>query len=119
MSYKNLEIWQLAKEVALEVHKMTLEELPKFEMYETGQQIRRSAKSTRTNIVEGYCRKRYQDEYFRFLIYSLSSNDETIDHLEELWETGSLENKETYETIHSKCEILGKKLTNFLKRFDI
>lgn len=32
MSYKNLEIWQLAKEVALEVHKMTLDELPKFEM---------------------------------------------------------------------------------------
>ena len=51
MSNKNLEIWQLAKEVALEVHKMTLEELPIFEMYETGQQIRRSAKSTRTNIV--------------------------------------------------------------------
>ena len=39
MSYKNLEIWQLAREIALEVHKMTLEDLPKFEMYETGQQI--------------------------------------------------------------------------------
>jgi hypothetical protein len=34
MSYKNLEIWQLAREVALEVHKMTLEDLPKFEMFE-------------------------------------------------------------------------------------
>jgi hypothetical protein len=32
MSYKNLEIWQLAREIALEVHKMTLEDLPKFEM---------------------------------------------------------------------------------------
>jgi len=46
MSYKNLEIWQLAREVALEVHKMTLNDLPKFEVYETGQKNRRSAKST-------------------------------------------------------------------------
>ena len=118
MSYKNLEIWQLAREVAVEVHKMTLEELPKFEMYETGQQIRRSAKSTRANIVEGYGRKRYQNEYYKFLIYSLSSNDETSDHLQELWETGSLKDEKIYNSIHSKCEILGKKLTNFIKKFD-
>jgi four helix bundle protein len=52
MSYKNLEIWQLAREIALEVHKMTLEDLPKFEMYETGQQIRRSSKSCRSTIVK-------------------------------------------------------------------
>jgi hypothetical protein len=62
MSYKNLEIWQLAREIALKVHKMTLEDLPKFEMYETGQQIRRSSKSCRSTIVEGYGRKRYQNE---------------------------------------------------------
>jgi len=28
MSYKDLEIWQLAREVAIEIHKMTLEQLP-------------------------------------------------------------------------------------------
>ena len=77
MSYKNPEIWQLAREVAPEVHEMSLKELPKFEIYETGQQIRRSAKSTRTNIVEGYGRRKYQKEYYKFLIYSLGSNDET------------------------------------------
>jgi hypothetical protein len=35
MSYKNLEIWQLAREVAIEIHKMSLEQLPKFEQFET------------------------------------------------------------------------------------
>jgi len=118
MSYKNLEIWQLAREIALEVHKMTLEDLPKFEMYEKVQQIRHSSKSCRSTIVEGYGRSRYQAEYHKFLIYSLGSNDETIDHLEELWETGSLKNKEKYESIHAKCEILGKKLTNFIRKFE-
>lgn len=88
MSYKNLEIWQLSREVALEVHKMTLEDLPKFEMFETGQQIRRSSKSCRSTIVEGYGRKVYQSEYFKFLVYSLGSNDETIDHLKSYGKPG-------------------------------
>ena len=94
MSYKKLEIWQLAREIALKVHKMPLEDLPKFEMFETGQQIRRSSKSSRSTIVEGYGRRIYQAEYLKFLTYSIASNDETVDHLEELWETGSLTNKE-------------------------
>jgi len=118
MSYKNLEIWQLAREEAIEIHKMSLEQLPKFEQFETGQQIRRSSKSTRSTIVEGYGRRTYQSEYFKFLTYAIASNDETIDHLESLFETGSLQNTETYEQIHSKCELLGKKLNNFIKHFD-
>ena len=51
MSYKNLEIWQLAKELVIEIHKMTLT-IPKFEMYEEGSQIRRSSKSVKFTIVE-------------------------------------------------------------------
>jgi len=118
MSYKNLEIWQLAREVAIEIHKMSLEKLPKFEQFEIGQQIRRSSKSTRSTIVEGYGRRTYQVEYFKFLTYAIASNDETIDHLESLFETGSLKDEEIYQQIHSKSELLGKKLNNFLKHFE-
>jgi four helix bundle protein len=52
MSYKNLRVWQFAREVSLEIHLMTAK-LPKYEQYEEGQQIRRSSKSVRSNIVEG------------------------------------------------------------------
>ena len=45
MSYKKFEIWQLSRELVIEIHKMTLSKLPKFEMYEEGSQIRRSSKS--------------------------------------------------------------------------
>jgi len=31
MSYKKLEIWQLARELVIDIHKMTLHKLPKFE----------------------------------------------------------------------------------------
>lgn len=54
MSYRNLEIWQLARELVVDIHRMTLDELPKFEMFEEGTQIRRAMKSVKSNIVDGY-----------------------------------------------------------------
>ena len=81
MSYKKLEIWERAREVSIAIHKMTLTELPKFEMYEEGSQIRRSSKSIRSNIVEGYGRRRYKNEFIKYLVYAIASTDETIDHL--------------------------------------
>lgn len=115
MSYKKLEVWQLAKEVAVEIHKMTIADLPKFEMYEEGSQIRRSAKSTRSNIVEGYGRRNYKQDFIKFLYYALGSNDETIDHLEGLFDCGSLTDEVKYAMIKEKCELLGKKLNNFIQ----
>lgn len=118
MSYKNLEIWKLADDAVSEVHEMTLSELPKFEMYEEGSQIRRSVKAVKSNIVEGYGRKRYKAEFVRFLVYALSSNDETIDHLEILYKTKSLKNEELYNGIHNKLGISGKKINLFIRGVD-
>ena len=61
MSYKNLEIWQLARDAVIEIHKMSLG-LPKFELFEEGQQIRRSIKSVKSTIVEGYGRRKYKND---------------------------------------------------------
>ncbi len=114
MSYKKLEIWQLAREVSIEIHEMTLK-LPQFEQFEEAQQIRRSIKSVRSNIVEGYGRRFYKADYVKFIIYALSSNDETIDHLEILFETKSLIDIELYNQLHQKATLLGRKLNNFLR----
>jgi four helix bundle protein len=118
MSYKKLEIWERARDVSIAIHKMTLAELPKFEMYEEGSQIRRSSKSVRSNIVEGYGRRRYVMEYIRFLSFSIASNDETIDHLDALFETGSLKNKIMYDDLHEQLDILGKKLNLFIQAIE-
>lgn len=114
MSYRKLEIWQLARALTIDVHKMTMQ-LPKFEMYEEASQIRRSMKSVRSNIVEGYGRRRYNNDYIRFIIYALSSNDETVDHLEILYETGSITNRALYENLHERIQKLGIKINNFLQ----
>ena len=112
MSYKGLEVWQLAKANTIAIHGMTLN-LPSFEKYEEGSQIRRSSKSVRSNIVEGYGRKRYTGDFAKFITYALASNDETLDHLEILFETGSLNDIELYNHIHANTIKLGIKLNNF------
>ena len=115
MSYKNLQIWQLARELSIEVHQMALRDLPKFENFEEASQIRRSMKSVRSNIVEGYGRRRYKQDYIRFLTYAHASCDETIDHLEILEETGSLSNQELYQDLHQRLNTLGAKLNRFIQ----
>ncbi len=114
MSYRDLEIWKLARQVAIAVHRMTLQDLPKFEMYEEASQIRRSAKSISANIVEGYGRRRYKQEFIRFLVFAHSSCDETIDHLEVLFETGSLANELLYRDLSARLDLLGRKLNVFI-----
>ena len=82
-SYRDLEIYKKGLALFLETHKMSLR-LPKYELYELGSQLRRSSDSVITNIVEGYGRKRYHADFIRFLVYSHSSNLETINHLEKI-----------------------------------
>jgi four helix bundle protein len=115
MSYRTLEIWKLSSGLVVDIHKMTLTELPKFELYEEGSQIRRSVKSIRSNIVEGYGRRRYKQEFIKHLVYALGSSDETTDHLETLFETGSLNNPKLYDDLHSRMDTLGRKLNLFLQ----
>jgi four helix bundle protein len=114
MSYRSLEIWQLARGLTIDVHRLTIRELPKFEMYEEGSQIRRAVKSVRSNIVEGYGRRRYKQEFIRFLTFAQASNDETTDHLEMLHETESLKNETLFQDVHERLDVLGRKLNNFL-----
>ena len=114
MSYRKLQIWILAREIVIEVHEMTMK-LPKFELYEEGSQIRRSSKTTKATIVEGYGRRRYKQDWIKFIVYALSSNDETMDHLENLWDTRSLTDETTFITLKNKIEILGKMLNKFLQ----
>ena len=113
MSYRNLEIWQLARDLTRDIHSMSLAELPKFEMFEQGSQIRRSVKSVRSTIVEGYGRRRYKQEFIRYLTYAQASCDETIDHLDTLYETSSLKDEVAYRELGARLDLLGKKINNF------
>src|SRR4026209_490199 len=102
MSYRNLEIWRLARDLTIDIHRITIHDLPKFEMYEEGSQIRRAIKSVRSNIVEGYGRRNHKQEFIRFLTFALASDDEATDRLETLFETESLRDKELFHNLRDR-----------------
>ncbi len=113
--YKKLRIWEQARELVVEIHSMTLSSLPKFEMYEEGSQIRRSIKSVKSNIGEGYGRRRHKAEYVRFLDFSYASTLETIDHLETLVETESLRDNDLFTSLHERLTQLSKSIYLFTR----
>lgn len=75
--------------------------LPKFELFEEGGQMRRSSKSVTSLIVEGYSRRRYKADFTKYLVYSHAEFDETIVHLDFLFETGSLNDESLYSLRHT------------------
>jgi four helix bundle protein len=117
-SYKDLAIYQKAHRLAIEVHALTTR-LPKFEIYEEGSQIRRSSKSVVTNIVEGFGRRRYKNEFILFLTYAFASCDETQEHLEILFDTKSLKDEALYRLFKNSYEELGRKIYNFIKGVEL
>lgn len=112
MSYRNLEIYKESKRLAIEVHAMTLQ-LPKFELYEEGGQVRRSSKSVTSMIVEGYGRKRFKADYIKHLVYAQAECDETIVHLEFLFETGSGKEEDKMNMLIHEYDVLSKRINKY------
>ena len=113
-SYRNLEVFKESKRLAIEIHKMSMT-LPKFEMYEEGSQIRRSAKAVTSLVVEDYIRRRYKQDFIKYLVYSQSECDETILHLDFLFETESLKNEMLYNELKTEYDNLSKRINKFVQ----
>jgi four helix bundle protein len=113
-SYRDLEIYKESKRLAVEIHKMTLT-LPRHELYEEGSQVRRSSKSITSMIVEGYGRRRYKADFIKYLVLSQAECDETILHLDFLFETNSFSNAELYKKLRSDYDLLSKRINKYIQ----
>jgi four helix bundle protein len=111
-NYKDLEIYKIAFELARRVHLASLK-LPSFELHEQGSQIRRSSKSIKDQIAEGYGRRRYKPEFIKFLIYAQSSCDETTSQLEMLLVL--YPKIQDFHDLLPDYENLGKKINSFIQ----
>jgi four helix bundle protein len=111
-SYRDLRIYHDSRALANEVHVVSLT-LPKFELYETGSQIRRSSKSVTVMIVEGFARRRYKKDFVKYLVYSIAECDETLAHLDFLYDTQSLKDKQRYEELRTRFVQLSKKINTY------
>ncbi len=74
-SFKELDVWQAAHQLALGVYRMT-GEFPKYELYGITSQVRRAVFSVPSNIAEGWGRRSTKD-FFRHLAISNGSLEET------------------------------------------
>ena len=112
-TYKDLDIHRISIVSFIRTHKFSLK-LPKYELFELGSQVRRSSDSVNSNIVEGYGRKRYKRDFIKFLTYSHSSNNETINHL---WKLKTLYPQFEVEALEliNEYETLGAKIYNFIE----
>lgn len=115
-SYKDLEVYNLGLELFYLSHQASLK-LPKYEMYELGSQLRRSADSVPTNIVEGYGRKRYKSDFIKFLTYSWASCLESVFHIEKIHKLYP-EVIENPEILINRYNELSAKIFNFIKYVD-
>ena len=66
-----MKVWMRADKLAKEIHRLTLG-FPKFEIYELGSQMRRSAGSVLDNISEGSCKGTDKD-FINYLNHSKGS----------------------------------------------
>lgn len=78
-SFTDMEVWQLASNLSVEVFQLTTT-LPKSEDYGLTSQIRRSANSISANIAEGFGRKTAKDKS-NFYVFARGSVFETQNHL--------------------------------------
>jgi four helix bundle protein len=85
MSFRDLQVYHRAHAFGVACHRLSMQ-LPNYELYESGSQLRRAAKSVSANIVEGHGRKEYPADYHRFLVIALSTNDEAGEWLRYLAE---------------------------------
>jgi four helix bundle protein len=65
--YRDLKVYQMAYQLALEIHEIT-KSFPKEEKYSLTNQIRRSSRSIPTNLAEAWKKRRYEKAFISKLI---------------------------------------------------
>jgi len=112
--YYKLDIYKFAHELAIKVHAFTMN-LPKYELFEEGSQVRRSSKSVSSNIVEGYALRKYKNEYLHYLYRAHASAEETIEHIRLIVETQSIKDTRFCEELLNNYRQLSSKIFNFIR----
>ncbi len=112
-TFKNIKAWQKAHELVLEIYKFT-KIFPATEKYGLITQLRRSASSIATNIVEGY-KRRSDKDFAHFLNVADSSLEETKYHLLLAYDLKYIDKKH-YQQLSILTDEIGCMLSGFQKK---
>jgi len=110
-SFRDLEIWQEAHRLALEIYKAT-KGFPKEELFALVSQLRRASISVAANIAESCGRYGIKDK-IQLMIIARGSIFETRSHLSISFDLGYIDNK-TFDLIDGRYESLSKRINAFI-----
>jgi four helix bundle protein len=111
MDFKELLAYQKAFKLAIEIFVIS-KQFPKEETYSLTDQIRRSSRSTCTNLAEAYRKRKYPKHFISKLTDSDGENSETVVWLEFALACEYL-NSEIHKSLYNECLEIGK-LLNFM-----
>ena len=107
-SFRDLEVYQLARKLALQIFELS-KHFPPEEKYSLTDQIRRSSRSVKANIAEGWGKRNYEDVFKRHRIDAMGSLEETKSWLLSGYDCKYIIDRE-YDSIFAEYELLGGKL---------
>jgi len=110
LSFRDLEIYRISSDLAVKIYTKSLE-LPSRDKFEAGSQIRRSSQGIKDAIVEGYGRRKYKNDFIKFLVYAHASSLEALSQAEFLHQIHA---DEGWKIIASELDKLGSKIHNFI-----
>ena len=114
-TFRDLKVWQKAHNLVLEIYRIT-KKFPSEEKFGLVSQLRRSAVSVATNIVEGFKRKSDRD-YAHFLNLADASLEETKYHVLLSKDLKYL-SSEDFESLNKICDETGKMLYGLQKKLN-
>ena len=115
-SFRNLVVWQKGMELAEEVYAI-VRDLPKYETYGLGDQMRRAAVSVPSNIAEG-CGRGTDKDWVHFLGQALGSLFELETQLELSVRLGHLPPGKT-EAAVALAQEAGKMLNALIRKYGV
>jgi four helix bundle protein len=114
--YRDLKVFQLAYQLALDIHELT-KNFPKEEKYSLTDQMRRSSRSVAANLAEAWEKRRYEKTFISKLVDCAGEAGET-----EVWLCFSKDfkyiNEMQYENLMSKYEELNRMLYGIVSNAD-
>ncbi|MFH1440666.1 MAG: four helix bundle protein [Candidatus Omnitrophota bacterium] len=112
-TFRDLIVWQKAHYLVLEIYKIT-NKFPSEERYGLVAQLRRSAVSIPTNIVEGFKRKSKKD-YAHFINIAEGSLEETKYHIILANDLGYFKEID-FDNLNNICDEIGKMLYSLQRK---
>ena len=108
--FEDLEIWQLARALAVKLHKLA-EELEKRRLYRYAEQLRAAGLSLTNNIAEG-AGSTHPREFMQYLNIARRSLFEDASMLMVFEGLGLVSSMEIDDLLRD-CDVLSRKITNF------